>query len=172
MNFFTPPRYVALQDCSSDAAMDAADAEWQEAVRRYDAHLEALWPDLPPSVRQLVEGFYLHDAAVLSMGRQGDSFVVELQLDVPPHELLTISFDLAGEPWIDRDALPAKHCSPSPRWLYEELERAPEGGQPGYLLSFLLSNGWEVRVPFRSVHLRPLQPVYPAPRTRPALAGA
>ena len=30
MKYFTPERYIALQDFSSDDAMDAADAEWDQ----------------------------------------------------------------------------------------------------------------------------------------------
>ena len=68
--------------------MDAADTAWEEAVERYEAYLQTIRPDLPASVRQLLDGFYLHDANVLSMGRQGNTFIIVLQLDVPPHDLL------------------------------------------------------------------------------------
>ena len=51
---------------------------------------------MPESVRELVDGFFLHDARVLSMGRRGDTFVISLQLDVPPNELLTVTYTLTG----------------------------------------------------------------------------
>src|SRR5437867_2595971 len=121
MKYFTPERYVALQDFSSDVAMDAADAIWEGAVDQYEAHLQALRPRLPTSLRQLLDGYYLHDADVLSMGRPGNDFVIALQLDTPPNDLLTISYVLTAEPVIDADALPPAHRSPRPLWLYDEL---------------------------------------------------
>src|SRR5260370_31155252 len=87
-------------------ARDAADAAWAEAVARYDAYLQTIRPEMPETVRELVDGFYLHDARVLSMGRRGDTFVISLQLDVPPSELLTIPYTLAGAPDITQDLFP------------------------------------------------------------------
>jgi hypothetical protein len=48
MKYFTPQRYLALQDLSSDAALNAADADWEAAVDQYDAYLQAVLPRLPP----------------------------------------------------------------------------------------------------------------------------
>ena len=54
MNYFTPERYLALQDCSSDAAMNRADEAWEEAVQCYEAYLRTVRPSLPspPERRQ------------------------------------------------------------------------------------------------------------------------
>ncbi len=172
MKYFTADRYVALQDFSGDAAMDAADAVWDEAVDRYEAHLQTIRPKLPSAILQLLGGYYLHDASALSMGREGNAFVVVLQLDPPPNDLLTIAYELTSEPTIDRSALPASHCSPTPVWLYDELELVEEGGPAHYLHSIQFSNGWEVRLPFSAVRMTAAQPVFPAGRAGRAARSA
>jgi hypothetical protein len=162
MKYFTPERYIRLQD-REPAAMDAADAVWESISQRYDAYLQTILPDLPPSVRRLLDGYYLHDAEVLSAGRQGDAFLLLLQLDAPPNELLSITYTLTADPLIDRSALPLEHRSPRMAWQYEELEKCGDGAGEHYLHSILFSNGWEIRVPFREVHLATVQPIYPCP---------
>ena len=113
MNYFTRDRYLALQDRGDDA-MDAADAAWDEAVARYDAYLQTIRPEMPESVRELLDVFYLHDARVLSMGRRGDTFVISVQLDVPPNELLTITYSLAGTPEIKQERFPWAAATATP----------------------------------------------------------
>ncbi|HYT92250.1 MAG TPA: DUF4085 family protein, partial [Gemmataceae bacterium] len=102
MNYFTRERYLALQNFDDDA-MSAADADWESAVERYESYLQSIRPQLPESVRQLLDGFYLHDARVLSMGQRGETFVISLQLDPPPHELLTLTYTLAGQPEVKQE---------------------------------------------------------------------
>lgn len=164
MNHFTRERYLALQD-RGDEAMDAADAAWEEAVNRYDTHLRMIRPEMGESVRELVDGFYLHDARVLSMGRRGDTFVISLQLDVPPNELLTITYRLAGAPEIKQDLFPWATPAAAPAWLYEEIELVREEERTHFIHSILFSNGWEVRLPFREVQVSTAYPTFPYPRT-------
>jgi hypothetical protein len=163
MKYFTPDLYLRLQDREPDA-MDAADTAWSDAAERYDNYLQSILPELPSAVRQLLEGYYLHDAEVLSAGRQGDSFVLLLQLDVPPHDLLSITYTLMAEPLIDRSALPVERRSPRMTWQYEELEVCGQGDGRHYRHAILFSNGWEIQIPFREVRLATVQPIYPCPR--------
>lgn len=163
MKYFTPDLYIRLQQREPDA-MDAADAAWDEAAQRYDNYLQTILPELPPAVRQLLEGYYLHDAEVLSAGRQGDTFVILLQLDVPPNDLLSITYTLTAEPQIDRSAFPAEYRSPRMTWQYEELEVCGSGEAGHYQQAILFGNGWEIQVPFRDVRLTTVQPIYPCPR--------
>lgn len=171
MNYFTRERYLALQERGDDA-MDAADAAWDEAVERYEAYLQTIRPEMPESVRELLDGFSLHDARVLSMGRRGDTFVISLQLDVPPNELLSITYTLAAAPEIKRELFPWAAAGTSPAWLYEEIERVREGDRSYFVHSILFSNGWEARLPFREVHLATAHPTFPLPRTPQAVAPA
>lgn len=157
MRYFTPARYLALQDFSSDEAMNAADAAWEAAVDEYEASLDTIRPTLPDNLRQLV-GWYLHDSAVVSMAKRDGRFDVTLQLEPPPRDLLTISYDLVGEAVIDEKALtqPGRR---RPLWMYEELSAIPAG----YQHSILLSNGWELTVPFADVQLTRSAAVFPVP---------
>ncbi len=164
MNYFARERYLALQTPGDDA-MDAADAAWEEAVARYDAYLQTIRPEMPESVRELLDGFYLHDARVLSMGQRGETFVISLQLDAPPNELLTITYRLSGAPEIKQDLFPWASSAATPEWLYEEIELVRDGSQNHYVHSILFSNGWEVRLPFREVILATAYPTFPYPRT-------
>ncbi len=83
MKHFTRERYLAMQN-SQDEAAQRCDEDWEAAVEGYDAYLQGIRPELPESVRQLLDGFYLHDAAVLSLGQRGDQFLITLRLDSLP----------------------------------------------------------------------------------------
>ena len=50
MNYFTHQRYLALQDLE-EAAMEAADANWEDAVNAYDDYLQTIRPELPECVK-------------------------------------------------------------------------------------------------------------------------
>jgi len=152
MNYFTREHYLALQQPGDDA-MDTADAAWAEAVERYDTYLQTIRPEMPEAVRELLDGFYLHDARVLSMGRPGDTFVISLQLDVPPNELLTITYVLAGSPEITQALFPWATADATPAWLHEEIALIRAGNQVHFVHSILFSNGWELRLPFCEVRL-------------------
>src|SRR5262245_28328114 len=115
MNYFTRERYLALQERGEDAR-DAADAAWDEAVERYDAYLQTIRPEMSESVRELLDGFYLQDARVLSMGRRGDMFVISVQLNVPPNELLTITYTLVSAPEIKQELFPWSSAGATPAW--------------------------------------------------------
>lgn len=164
MKYFTPMRYIALQDFRGDARMDAADAVWEQASHDYNTYLERIMPTLPHGLRQFVDGCYLHDASVLSMGRQGNDFVMVLQEDAPPNGLLMIRFMLSGDPTIDREALPLPFRSPSPLWLHEEIEVVGEEAGRHFRLSILLDNGWEIMLPIRDVQIQELGALFPVPR--------
>lgn len=162
MNYFTPARYVALQDFSSDAAMNAADAAWQEAVERYDEYFRSVEEKLPSGIREMQSGYYLHDALVSNMGRQANRFTIVLQLDTPPKDLLLVEYDLTGEPVVEKEAIVQGHREKGPVWwLYDEVELT-SAAPPGCVHSILLSNGWEVRLPIRDVRISQMAPVLPA----------
>jgi hypothetical protein len=165
MKYFTPERYLALQNPETQA-MDAADAAWDEAVEQYESYLQSIHTRLPESVRQLLDDFYFPDAEVLAMSRKDGDFVVTLQLDVPPHDLLTITYALNGPAELIKDKLPSEYISSRPQWLHDELTLIGREENQSFAHAILLSNGWELRVPFREVRLTTATPVFPLPRSR------
>jgi hypothetical protein len=162
MKYFTPERIVRYG--SEDATTwRAADAAWEEAGEGYVAYLDTVRSEFPAGLRKIDDSYYLHDAVIHGMGQEGRSFFIMLQLDTPPHSLLTFTYDLVGEPVIDREALPVDYRSTGGvvDWQYDEIERVP--GQPAtWRQSILLSNGWEVRLHFRDVAVQEVQALLPA----------
>jgi hypothetical protein len=171
MNYFTRERYLALQE-RGDEAMDAADAAWAEVVARYDAYLQTIRAEMPEAVRELLDGFYLHDARVLSMGQRGDTYTISVQLGAPPQELLTITYRLAAPPEIKQELFAWATAHATPAWLYDEIELVREGERGHFVHSILFSNGWEMRLAFREVQLATAYPTFPYPRTSPPVARA
>ena len=165
MKYFTPERYAALQDFSSDEVMNAADEAWEEAGARYVAYLDTVRQQFPAGLRQIDESYYLHDAIIQGMGRRGPYFVMILQLDTPPQSILTFTYDLVEDPIIVKDALPADLCGTGSivDWQYNEIEMVP-GDPPTWRESLLLGNGWELTLHFRDVKVEEVQAVLPVPR--------
>ncbi len=153
MNYFTPERYAALQDFSTDAAMNAADTAWQAAVDRYAAYYASVEAQLAAGIRKTQAAYYLHDAVVFNLGRQGNRFVIVLQLDTPPNDLLVFDYELTAEPVLDRQAFPPQYQGKGAvEWLYDEVELTATN-PVAFTHSILFSNGWEVRLPCRDVQV-------------------
>jgi hypothetical protein len=161
MKYLTPELYTRLQD-SGTAAMDAADAAWETAEERYEQHLQRLTPALAPILR-LFDGLLLHDATVSSMSRRGDQLVIVLHTDTRPREVVTLTYTLAGEPIVDREALPPEVRSAVMQYQYDEFDLAQTDSGTEYLHAILFSNGWEVRVRFRHVEVERAEPLYLLP---------
>ncbi len=166
MKYFTPDLFVRLQNFDP-SSMNAADAEWEAAEERYEQRLRDLGPAVAPVLKQF-EGLLLHDAAVLGISRRGDQFVIVLQKDVPPRDVVTLTYTLAAEPFIDRDAFPDPHRSGRMQFLYDEFDLAAEGEGSALAHSILFSNGWEIRLAFRDVQVASAQPIYPIPSRGPS----
>jgi hypothetical protein len=144
--------------------MNAADASWDQAVEEYDTYYRSVENALPAEYRQLQNTYYLHDAQILYMGPQGNYFIIALQLDPPPQQVLQLSYELADVPRINRDLFPGALCGKGNAfWLYDEIELVNQS-----LLvcvhSILLNNGWEVQLPFRALRIEEFQALLPAPR--------
>lgn len=151
MKFFTLELMERLASLD-DAVADAADAEWEDAVTRHEEQLQAIRPHLPPSLCYLWDNFYLHDADVLSLGRQGQTFVIVLRLEVPPRELLILNYQLAEEPLINPEALPLEGRGSPVQWMYDELGLLPDQTEVS-THTILFSNGWEVQLRLRDVQV-------------------
>jgi len=166
VKYFTRERHLALQ-ATDRALADQADAAWEEAAARYEAYLESIRPGLPEAVLALLDGYDLHDARVLTMGQRGQEFVVSLQLDIPPRDVLTLTYRLAGPPVIRKLSFPSG--GEKALWLYDEIERTATN-PPSFVHAILLSNGWEVAVPFHDIATTTLTAVYPVTAPLPAAA--
>jgi hypothetical protein len=164
MKYFTK-NLIERYGSPDDRVAHAADDEWEIATDRYEAYLQTIRPDMPEPVRQLLDGFYFHDARVLSMGRRDETFVISLQLDVPPKELLTLTYTLVGPPDVNKEPFDDGQSTPAPWWLYEEIEQVGTGDRKHFIHSILFSNGWEISLPFRDVQVSRAEPVYPLPAT-------
>jgi hypothetical protein len=161
MKYFTPELYVRGQ-APDDDVQDAVDAEWEDAVDRHESQLEAIRDRLPTSLCHLWDNFYLHDADVLAMGYQGQTFVMVLQLDVPPRELLTLKYQLVEEALINTDALPPEERCNHMQWMYDEIGWV--SGEKEYAThSILFSNGWEVELHLRDLEVIAAQTLVPIP---------
>ncbi len=164
MNYFTPQLFARLQ-APTAAQMDAADAEWEAAEVAYEGRLQQLGPAIEPVLRQF-EGVLLHDAAVQSISRAGDRFTIVLQKDVPPQDVVTLTYALTGEPFLDENAVPPPYRGETMLYQYDELDLEQDGDRPVYVHSMLFSNGWEVRLRFRALRVELAQPIYPLPANR------
>jgi hypothetical protein len=180
MKYFTPQRFLRLQDVRDDAAI----AEWERAVREYASSLAGVLPQLPPPLRRLLKEPPLHDADVLSMTQWKDTLSLTLRPELCD-EVLVLAYTLVEKPTIHRAALPREHCTEDVTWLYDELGVELVQGQPTWLTAadrvrgdgratvwthaVLLSNGWEVRLRFRKFKWSRPETFLPPPR--PAADG-
>ncbi len=164
MKYFTP-ELIVMNQSKDDRVLEEHDRLWEEAGDRYAASLDQSRPHFPPGLRKIDESYYLHDAIVCSMGRRNQTFVMVLRLDTPPQSILTFTYDLVEDPVIIKDAVPQEHFGIGPvvEWQYNEIEMA-EGDPPTWRESLLLSNGWEVSLHFRDIHVEEVQAVLPPPR--------
>lgn len=164
MKFFTP-ELVARGQVEDHDRLDRHEEEWDRVCEDYEAYLQTVLPRMPPGLKHLVEGYYLHDARVLSLGRRGPTFVLVVQLDTPPQSILTCTYELLSEPNIQAEALPpdARFGWDPPLWLYNEIEQV-ESEPGGWRENLLLSNGWEVALHFREVTVEEFDAILPAHR--------
>lgn len=171
MKYFTPELYGKLQDFSSDAVMDRADAAWERATQSYRRRLTRIRPELPRGIRSLLENFYLHDADVLGMGERGQTFIVTLRLEAPPNELLILNYHLTDSAVINPAAFAPRIPCAAIQWMYDEVDLVR--GKNGVCThSILFSNGWEAVLRLRDVRVLRTQTLYPVPTEQMGPASA
>ena len=163
MKYFTKD-LIERYGSADDAVARVADAEWEAVLERYEAELQHVEPELPEHVRAFTR-LLLHDAVVFSIARQHDKLIMVLRKDIPPRDMVTLTYTLVAEPMIRHDVLPVEHCGPQMEFLYDEFELARDGDHPTYAQSILFSNGWEMSLRFSDVQVSLAEPVYPPPGT-------
>lgn len=165
MKYFTPNLIDRAGSLDDDVAY-AADKEWELALVRYQQRLEKILKALPESVRRFeARQVCLHDSKVVSMGRQGDLFLMVLELEPPAQRIAVLTFTLVAEPEINPRVLPGGPDSTSAEWLYEEwdLDRRKR-----YSFEVLLSNGWSVKLRFSAFDFQIVQKILPTVNGQPA----
>lgn len=164
MKYFTPD-LIARGQSDDSHILNEVETLCDECCARYNAYLASIRDEMCPGLRHIEDSYYLHDAAVRGMGHRDGTFVIVLQLDTPPHALLTFTYELVEPPRIDPHALPeaARSRGEVVEWQYDEIEKA-SGEPPAWRHSILLSNGWEVMIHFRDVKVEEMQALLPAPR--------
>jgi hypothetical protein len=158
MKYFTPELLGRLGS-SDEATFKIADTEWDRRLEAYEQHLGLLEPSLPKHIREFND-LLLHDARVHGIARQGNQFIVILRKDVPPCDLVLLTYTLNAEPRIDRQALPPEERSPVMDYLYNEFDMVRDGPTTCYTEDILFSNGWEIGLSFRDVQVTLAQTLY------------
>lgn len=135
MKYFTRARFDALQ-CDEGARLEAAQADWDEAVDAYQQHLAEVQPSLPASAHVL-SGVTLHDGRVVATRRDDDAFVLEV--------------DSTHNPWGPKGHLRLRYTGVAAceiqgdilgdGWLYEEIHLHEAGFEHR-----ILFDGSELRV--------------------------
>jgi len=159
VRYFTPDLIARLNSADS-AEVDATEAEWDRRQEAYEQELKRIEPTLPEHIRAFND-LLLHDARVCSLARQGEQLIMVLRKDIPPRDLVIVTYTLIAEPHIDTEALPADMRSPVMDFQYDEFGVvALDGGRTAYTQSILFSNGWQVRLRFRDVRFVLAEPLF------------
>jgi hypothetical protein len=189
MKYFTP-ELLSLGWSGDRRGLDEQETRWEEAGERYAQYLAQVRDGFPKGLRRLFSRYYLHDSAVYRIGQNDRAFLIELQLDTPPHSLLTVRYRLLRPAEVNKESLlPAgRSQGTAVRWLYAEVERLTteqvldsataatwvkeewlaqadrsngeiETTWPFWVHRVLLSNGWELTVPFHDLEVREYEPL-------------
>jgi hypothetical protein len=162
LKYFTPELIEQLNSTDRIVA-NAADAEWDRRLEQYESDLQRISHELPEHIREF-NSLLLHDARVCGMGRNGTQFIMMVHKDIPPRDLVILTYAMIDQPCINREVLPPGQRSVVMDLLYDEFDLHIVGGERHYTQSILFSNGWELRLCFRDVKVTLAQPIYPASR--------
>jgi hypothetical protein len=124
MNYFTP-ELIEMGRSDDDDILDEQDRLWGEASARYAQYLQEVKEGFPKGLRRLFARYYLHDAIIHRIGQKDRIFLVELQLDTPPHAFLTLRYRLLRPAVVNKESLPraCRSQGPAVEWLYSEIRR-------------------------------------------------
>jgi hypothetical protein len=163
MKHFTPDLIERYGSLDSSVA-DAADAEWEAALARYDGYLQSITPKLPQHVQQF-NRLLLHDAIVWSIARQDHKLIMVMRMDAPPRDTVILGYTLVNDPVINKEVLSREHRTAVMAYQYDEFELIEENGRQVYAQSIIFANGWEMSLRFSDVQVTLAEPVYPLGNT-------
>jgi hypothetical protein len=141
MKYFTPERWLRLQDTSNKTAWSAAFADWEQAVLGYEEVVKRLAAEAP-ELRPFLEAESLHDGLVLAYGIHGpekENFFLLVRPCWPDGQLVLLSYHLLAPPTVHTSALPAEWRNELAEWMYDEVgiedvqlrvRRLADGGEP------------------------------------------
>lgn len=151
MKYFTPELVIRFGSLDDEVA-DAAQHEWEEALENYEKHLQQLRPDFPAPLQQL-ELLLLHDAKVLSIAQRQKQLIMVLHKEIPPRDLVILTYELESELLIVKEALPAQFRREVMEFMYDEIEVTHNNQHAVFCQSILFSNGWEIRLQFSNIEI-------------------
>jgi hypothetical protein len=159
MKYFTPRIFIGLQSSDSDKADRAAD-DFEQAYARYGRRLYRIRRHFSRAVEQLALELQSHDAEILSLARQDGQLVAVLRRFGFSARIVILTYTLTREPRIDPSALPRRYSSIKPCWLYDEVDISKDKNEFHHRI--LLSNGWEIELPFREVMIFEAEGILPS----------
>lgn len=189
MKYYTPELLARFASDDEKIALAAQD-ELEQRAEQYAEYLKSIAKKLPPRFRELPERYYLHDAQVAwpffpwfaaDMGplhpemlwdmfedrafdRSGGvpSFVIALQLDAPPKELLVLHY--RGVRFDGPPFRPRWHPRfPFLEWRHDEVELVAADREVEFLHDVLFSEGVELRLRFTDFDFATLKPMTTTP---------
>ena len=159
------PELLLRFGSEDDKVATSASAEWDKAHQAYLKHLDTIRPKLPKSVQVLLNNYCLHDAKVISMGRDERLFSILLQLEEPRDKGILLTYKLMSQPKFKRHPSLAEEGAPL-EWLYDELDlldddkpRKEETFQV-FTHSILFAGGRELQLAFYELELQEYQKLF------------
>jgi hypothetical protein len=158
MKYFTPELIGRFQSPDDDL-IEEIHEEWERAIVRSDRRWQKIRGAFPAAVHRFDDDHVcLHDAELLSIGQEGDRFVIVVQPEPPARTVVILTFTLDGEPTIDQTALPGREGRTHALWMYEEWDL---DSQKRRLFEVLFTNGWSVKLRFRDFQYRIARRLFP-----------
>ena len=113
------PEIIIRGNSLDDAVVEGVEEDWEQAIKRYNRRWNKIKSVFPKEVRRFdEERVCLHDADVVSMGRQGDKFVMVMHKEPPSQEMVVLLFTLDGEPKIESTLqLPGRNHASYGHWM-------------------------------------------------------
>ena len=164
MKCFTP-ELVFRFGSEDDKVATCASAEWDKAHQEYLEHLDTIRQKLPKSVQVLLNDYCLHDAKVISIGREERLFSILLQFTEPSGKGILLTYKLVSQPRFKRHPSLAEEGTPL-EWLYDELDLLDDDDIwkketfQVFTHSILFTGGRELELAFYEVELQEYQKLF------------